>query len=177
MLEYVTSRAAAWDCPIGIKGDLKKFDDHARTADNLEVLRRWEEARVNDLLTEEQKLSLQNLEQEHILLINEKNQFELQPYDQIMNVADNSKEVRAFIFERGNTLNVVYWHISGSKKLELPLSSKNVSVVENLQKKSSDSYSKSDSHITIPVSNRRYIKATGVTKDQMITAFKNARII
>jgi hypothetical protein len=49
--------------------------------------------------------------------------------------------------------------------------------VENLQKKSSVSYSKSDSHITIPVSNRRYIKATGVTKDQMITAFKNARII
>ncbi|MGN6196710.1 MAG: hypothetical protein ACTHOB_17350, partial [Ginsengibacter sp.] len=81
------------------------------------------------------------------------------------------------IFERGNALYVVYWHISGSKKLELPLNDKNVSVVENLQKKSSVGFSKSDSHITIPVSNRRYIKAPGVTKDQMIAAFQNAKII
>src|SRR5690606_12243639 len=101
MLEYVTSRAAAWNCHISIQSNLKKFEDHPRTADNFEVMRRWEEVRINGWLTEEQKLSLQKLEQEHILLINEKNEFELQPYDQIMNVADNSKEVRAFIFERG----------------------------------------------------------------------------
>jgi hypothetical protein len=49
--------------------------------------------------------------------------------------------------------------------------------MENLQKKSSVSFSKSGGHITVPVSNRRYIKATGVTKDEMITAFQNARIV
>ena len=177
MLEYVTSRAAAWDCPISIQTNLKKFQDHPRTADNFEVMRRWEEVRVNDWLTQEQKLSLQELEQEHILLINEKNEFELLPYDQIMNVADNSKEVRAFIFERDNSLYVVYWHISGAKKLELPLNSKEITVMENLQKKSSVSFSKRGGHITVPVSNRRYIKATGVTKDEMIMAFQNARIV
>jgi hypothetical protein len=177
MLEYVTSRAAAWDCPIAIQSNLKKFEAHPRTADNFEVMRRWEEVRVNDWLSEEQKLSLKKLEQEHILLINEKNEFELLPYDQIMNVANNSKEVRAFIFERGSSLYVVYWHISGSKKLELDLNSKNIAVMENLQKKSSVSFSKSGSHITVPVSNRRYIKATGITKDEIITAFQNARII
>jgi hypothetical protein len=176
MLEYVTSRAAAWDCPIGIQTNLKKFDDHPRTKDNLEVLRRWEDVRVNDWLTKEQKLSLQNLEQEHILLVNEKNEFELQPYHQIMNVANNSKEIRAFIFERGNTLYVVYWHISGTKKLALLLNHKNVSVVENLQKSSPVAFSKHDGHITIPVSDRRYIKTTGITKDQMIMAFLNASI-
>ena len=177
MLEYATSRAAAWDCPIGIQTNLKKFDDHPRTADNLEVLRRWEEVRINDWLTKEQKLSLQNLQQEHILLINEKNEFELQPYGQVMNVANNSREVRAFIFERGNSLYVVYWHISGTKKLELPLNHKNVTVMDNLQKKSSVGFSKLGGQITIPVSNRRYIKTTGITKDQMIMAFQNARII
>jgi len=41
MLEYATSRAAAWDCPISIHTDLKKFEDHPRTADNFEVMRRW----------------------------------------------------------------------------------------------------------------------------------------
>ena len=176
MLEYVSSRAAAWDCPISIQSSLKKFDDHPRTADNFEVMRRWEEARNNDLLTKEQKLSLQQLEQEHILLINEKNEFELQPYDQITNVAGNSREVRAFTFERGGNLYVVYWHISGTKKLELSLPAKNVTVVEELHRKSPVAFSKQSGHITVPVSNRRYIKTRGITKDQVITAFQNAKI-
>src|SRR5690606_23596132 len=110
MLEFVCSRAAAWDCPIGIQANLKNFDSHPRTADNFEVMRRWEEVRINDWLTPEQKQSLQHLEQEHILLINEKNEFELRPYEQIENVA-NSRDVRAFIFERNGNHYVVYWHI------------------------------------------------------------------
>ncbi len=177
MLEYVSSRAAAWDCPVSIQSSLKKFDDHPRTPDNFEVMRRWEEVRNNDLLTTAQKLSLQQLEQEHILLINEKNEFELQPYHQIMNVANNSREVRAFIFERGDSLYVVYWHISGTKKLELPLTPKNVTVMEELHRKSQVAFAKEYGRITVPVSNRRYIKTKGIAKDQVITAFQNARII
>src|SRR5699024_1768399 len=124
------------------------------------------------------KLSLRNLKQEHILLINENNKFELHPYNQIMNVASYSREVRAFIFERDdNNLYIVYWHISGTKKLELPLDPKNVTVVESLHKKSKASFTKSVDHIIIPVSNRRFIKTTGITKDKIIMAFQNARII
>lgn len=177
MLEYVASRAAAWDCPISMQTNLKHFDEHPRTADNFEVMRRWEEVRVNDRLTEEQKRSLQQLEQEHILLINEKNEFELQPYDQIMNVANNSRDVRAFIFERHENLYVVYWHISGAKKLELELDAKKVAVTDSLQKKSSLSFSSKNNRITIPVSNRRYIKTKGISRDQVVAAFQNARII
>ncbi len=176
MLEYVASRAAAWDCPISIQTNLKLFDAHPRTPDNFEVMRRWEEVRVNDWLTPEQKLSLQKLEQEHILLINEKNEFELQPYDQIINVADNNREVRAFIFERSGSLYVVYWHISGDKKLELPLKAKNVTVSESLQKKTNVSVSKRENTITIPVGKRRYIKTNGITKEEIIAAFQQARI-
>jgi hypothetical protein len=177
MIEYVASRAAAWDCPISIQASLKSFDDHPRTADNFEVMRRWEEVRVNDRLTNEQKLSLQHLEQEHILIINEKNEFELQPYEQIMNVADNSKEIRAFIFERAGSLYVVYWHISDTKKLDLPLNHKKVSVIEDFNKTSPVAFSKYSDHITVPASSRRYIKIQGITKDQIRTAFQNAKII
>lgn len=177
MLEYVASRAAAWDCHISMQSNLKKFDDHLRTPDNFEVMRRWEEIRVNDWLTEEQKLSLQNLEQEHILLINEKNEFELQSYDQITNVAGNSREIRAFIFERGGNLYVVYWHISGAKKLVLSLDSKKITVMDSLEKKSSVAFSKQSGRVVIPVSNRRYIKFSRITRDQVITAFQNAIIM
>src|SRR5699024_10403672 len=48
MLEYATSRAAAWDCPISLQANLQKFEDHPRTPDNLEILRRWEEIRINN---------------------------------------------------------------------------------------------------------------------------------
>jgi hypothetical protein len=41
MIEYVTSRAAGWNCPISLVGDLPQLHAHPRTADNLEVVRRW----------------------------------------------------------------------------------------------------------------------------------------
>ena len=56
---------------------------------------------------------LKDLKQEHILLVNEKNELELVPYDQIKNLANGNREVRAFTFRRNNESYVVYWHISG----------------------------------------------------------------
>lgn len=53
MLEYVTSRAAAWDCPIALQADLEKLELHPRTPDNLEVIRRWEDVRARNWLTDE----------------------------------------------------------------------------------------------------------------------------
>lgn len=177
MLEFVCSRAAAWDCPIGMMANLDNFDAHPRTADNFEVMRRWEEVRINDWLTSEQKQSLQNVDQEHILLINEKNAFELQPYDQITDIADNSREVRAFIFERAGSVYVVYWHISGDKKLELSLDAKKVTLMKDFQKKSKVGFSKGAGTITVPVNNRLFMKITGVDRTTVMGAFKNARIV
>ncbi len=177
MLEYVTSRAAAWDCPVSIHASLKKFDSHPRTPDNLEVLRRWEDVRAQNWLTDQQKKMLQNLEQEHILLLNEQKKFELLPYDQIMNVANGSREVRAFIFKRDNDLYVVYWHISGSKKLELPLDPKNITLLESLGQELPVPSDQNPGSVAIPVGKRRFIKTSNLTKDQIVTAFNNATII
>lgn len=176
MLEYVTSRAAAWDCPVSLHADLKKFDSHPRTSDNLEVLRRWEEVRIKDWLSEEQKQTLKNLDQEHILLLNEQKEFELQPYDQIENVANKSKEIRAFIFQRKGDYYVVFWHISGSKKLQLPLSISNVKLYKHLGQEEYIKDNK-DGSITLPVSNRRYLKISNIKKEVIIDSFSNAEII
>jgi hypothetical protein len=176
MLEYVTSRAAAWDCPVSIHANLKKFDSHQRTPDNLEVLRRWEEVRAQNWLTKEQKLMLQNLEQEHILLINEQHKFELLPYDQIKNVANGSREVRAFIFKRDNDLYVVYWHISGSKKIELPLAPESITLLESMGQETPIPSNQNPKSVVIPVGKRRFIKTSVLTKDQIVTAFNNAKI-
>jgi hypothetical protein len=175
-LEYVTSRAAAWDCPISIQANLELFAAHPRTTDNMEVLKRWEEVRAQHLLTVEQKQMLRDMKQEHILLVNEKNEFELQPYDQILNIANGSRDVRAFTFKRNKDLYIVYWHISGNKRLELPISSKDFTLMENLGKDIPVS-SENGGKTVVPVGNRRYIKTNKLTKDELATAFSNAKII
>jgi len=176
MLEYVTSRAAAWDCPVSIHANLQKFDTHPRTPDNLEVLRRWEEVRAQNWLTDQQKQMLQNLEQEHILLLDEQKEFELLPYDQIMNVANESREVRAFIFDRKNSIYVVYWHISDGKKIELALNSEQVTLLESFGQEIAKPSDQNPGSVVLPVGNRRFIKTSKLTKDQIITAFNNAII-
>lgn len=176
MLEFVTSRAAAWDCPVSIHAYLNTFDAHPRTADNLEVFRRWEEVRVQNWLTEEQKKMLQNLQQEHILLVNEKNNFELVPYEHITEAANGSKELRAFIFERQNDLYVTYWHISGSKKLVLPLNASDIKLYKNLGQEENLVTGQGNS-VTVPLGNRLYLKASNVSKEELIDAFAEATII
>jgi len=169
-----TSRASAWDCPVSIIANLENFVAHQRTPDNLEVLRRWEEVSAQHWLTEEQKQMLRNLEQEHPLLLNEKKKFELVPYDQIMDIANGNSEVRAFTFKRNNDLYVVYWHISCNKELELPLHSKDITLLESLGQEIPVHTSQNGDNSLLPVGKCRFIKTNKLTKEELITAFKNA---
>ena len=173
MFEYITSRAAAWDCPIAMLGKLDQLNAHPRTADNLEVIRRWEEVRATDFLTKKQKEGLKDLDQEHTLLINEEGNFELVPYEQIPNIANGSKDVRAFIFERNNKTWVVYWHISGEGELELPVSSDKISLFEELGKEMP--LQENTENITVPVGNRRYIQFN-LSNKEVIDLFSKANI-
>lgn len=175
-LEFVTSKAAAWDCPVSIHANPAILAQHPRTADNFEVFRRWEEARAKRWLTDQQKQMLRNAGQEFTLLLNEKNEPELVPYDRIMNVANESREVIAFTFERNKDLYAVYWHISGDKKIELPIKSSDLTLMENLGKEIQIQSGQNVENSVLPVGNRRYIKTSKLTKDELITAFKNAKI-
>jgi hypothetical protein len=177
ILEYVTSRAAAWDCPISIKAYAERFDRHPRTADNLEVLRRWEEVRAQHWLTDEQKQMLKNLDQEHTLLLNEKNEFELVPCNQIMNTVKGSREVRAYTFERKGDLYVVYWHISADKKLELPVNSKDIVLLPVLGQELPVHSGMNGETSILPVGKIRFIKTNKLTKDELVAAFENAKIM
>jgi hypothetical protein len=175
-LEYVTSRAAAWDCPISIQANLESFAAHPRTLDNLEVLRRWEEVRTRHWLTGAQKEMLKNLKQEHILLVNEKNEFELVPYDQIKNAANGNREVMAFTFMRNNDTYAVYWHTSSNENLELPILSKDFTLMENIGK-DIQPVSEEEGKTIVPVGNRLYLKTNKLTTKELASAFQNARII
>ena len=175
-LEFVTSKAAAWDCPVSIHANPATLAKHPRTADNFEVFRRWEEVRAKKWLTEEQKLMLRNPDQEFTLLVNEKNEFELVPCDQIKDVANGSREVIAFTFKRNKDLYAVYWHISGNKKIELPLKSSDIILMLDLGKEIDVSTGQSAGKTVLPVGNRHYLKTSNLTKDELENAFRNAII-
>ena len=109
--------------------------------------------------SQKNKLALRNLEQEHILLINEDKEYELVPYDQIKDAANGSSDILAFIFERKDERFVVYWHTTGSGSLELELNAKDVTLEKELGDEPI-SFPAGDNTITIPVSGRRCCRAS-----------------
>ena len=176
-LEFVTSKAAAWDCPVSIQADPAKLAQHPRTADNFEVFRRWEEVRAGNWLTDEQKRMLRDAEQEFILLLDESDELELVPYDRVMDVAGGSRDVVAFTFERKKALHAVYWHISADKRLELPLKPEDLVVLESMGEEIEASAGERGDTTLVPVGKRRYLRASRSSRDELLAAFGNARIL
>ena len=180
MLEYATSVAAAWDCPISLEQSshediLSALEAHPRTPDNLEVIRRWEDVRAQSWLTPAQKLSLRNLEQEHTLLVDENGQFVLLPYEQIENVAGTKAPGRAFLFERNGNIWAVYWHTSGQGFLELPLEARQMTLMRDPGKPIA--VKGKDKPTKLPLGERRYLEFHDVNRQRVIAAFQSAKIL
>ena len=174
MLEYVCSRAAAWDCPISLEGRLEALRSHPRTPDNLEVIRRWEDARINNILTPAQKQSMRNTTQEHILLVNGKGEPEWHPYDRIPGAAVGDPRIRAFIFERSGRTCVVYWNTSGEGKLALNLEGGKTQLFKQFGKPLK--MKRDGKTIILPFAGRFYLE-TDLDRETVNAAFRKAKLL
>ncbi|MCX7886622.1 MAG: hypothetical protein N3B01_05100 [Verrucomicrobiae bacterium] len=67
VIEYIASRAAAWDCPLSIQASLRELESNPRGEDCAEVLRTWENARLANKISEAHRRLLRNVgpSQEH----------------------------------------------------------------------------------------------------------------
>ena len=175
MIEYTTSRAAAWDCPVSFEGNLDQMELHPRTGDNLEVVKRWEDVRASNWLTSAHKELLRDLEQEHILLIDDAGHFELVPYSQIEKVAGADQPARAFVFERAAKIWVVFWHTSGSATLYVDVPPRQVRLMKELGKEIPVKPSKNG--IQLPLNDRHYIEFTDLGVHDVNRAFQNSRML
>ncbi|MBR5139705.1 MAG: hypothetical protein IKV16_01495, partial [Clostridia bacterium] len=119
--EYGTSRAFGWDCPITIQTTLERFGAHARIKDIMEVMRRWEYARKNNILTKEEKDMLKVGGAEHTLLINEEGEYELVPYFEVKGAFSGAENLWAFVFERRGKSYALVWHNTGAAKVKIDL--------------------------------------------------------
>lgn len=172
--EFGTSIAAAWDCPVTMMEKEAVFKTNPRTADTLEVMRRWEDVRAKKLLTPEMKEELKNTAQEHTLLINEEQEYELVPYDRIADAAGASTEMTAYVFERRGKTYVVCWHNTGSGKLELPLTADDMSYEAELGGDKVEMILE-DGQVILPLDGKRYF-STALSREQVVAAFEQAKL-
>ena len=122
MYEYGNALAFSYDCPVTVMmTNPQEVLAHPRIKDHLEVFRRWEDARIQGFLTEEQKLSLRNTAQEHTLLINEEGAYELCPYNRIEGAAGGDERITAYWMTRRGRTYAVLFHNTGCGTLNLPM--------------------------------------------------------
>lgn len=120
MWEFGTSRAAAWDCPATIQMYPQTAKRHPRLADLMEVMRRWEDVRAKNWLSDAQKEALKSSTQEHHLYVNENGEYELHEIEMLPAPAA-APGLRGFAFERKGRRVVAFWHTSGEGTAEAPL--------------------------------------------------------
>lgn len=151
VLEYVLSRAAAWDCPFSIRMDVKQVAAHPRADDCLAVIKTWEDARIGGHLTDDDRRMLRTLDprqhqfikvwdarksgkwtgawkhhhfadREHHLFVNERGKYELVEITEVPNVAEGF--FRAYSFRRASQPNVAYvllWAVRGGATLAIDI--------------------------------------------------------
>lgn len=175
MLEYAASRAASWNGTATFFGELPALNAHPRTADNLEILRRWEEVRVNDALTPRQKRELRDGSREHHLLLNERGEFELVEVSMIDGAAGGSRDVRAFVFLRKRRLHVLYWHATGAGTLAVRLRGGQIKLMEPFG--TERPVENGAGRILLPLDRQRYLEVRDVTKVDLIAAIRRARLV
>lgn len=169
--EYGTSHAFAWNSPITIQCKLDPFKAHARTSDILEVIRRWEYARKNNLFADK-KEDLKIPGKEHTIFINENGEYELIPYAQVKDAFGKSSDMTAFVFERENRAYALIWHNKDKAEVEISLSDaryereigKPISICEK------------DGVFTVPVSDAAYLSTT-MDIESLKKSLENAKII
>ena len=169
--EYGTSHAYGWDCPITIQCKLNPFKAHARTSDILEVIRRWEYARKNNLFADKKEL-LKVPGKEYTIFINESGEYELIPYVQVKDAFSGDASMTAFVFERDKKAYALIWHNTGSAKVEIDLC--DATYEKEIGKPIATE--KRDGKITLEVSDAAYLSAN-VSLEAMTEIIKTAKKI
>ncbi len=171
--EFGSSKAASYGCPITIQCNPKAFASNPRTADNFEVLRRWEDVREKNWLTNEQKQMLRNPGKEFTLLVDEKDDYELVEYVKVALPEDVAEVVTAYTFDRADGTYVVLWHKRGTGEIEITLNAR-FSYSEQLGGEELQ-VKNNGADIVIPVAGKRYFKANAA-KDEVLRAFENTTL-
>jgi len=142
--------------------------------DLLETLRRWEVFRKEGRITEAVKAQLQNMAQEHTLLLNEKGELELTPWQWLPAAAGGDSRVTVFLFERKGMQCAAVWHNTGNGSLVLQLPEEGISYRNEIDGDPIPLESNAD-HAILPVDRKRYL-ITDMEKQTLIRILTEAKL-
>ena len=170
IFEYGTSKAASCGCPVTVRpSSMETLKTNPRTADTLEVMKRWEQVRAQNWLTEGQKEMLRDPDKEFILLVDEKGEFELVEYTRIKLPEEIDADATAYVFERANGAYVVTWSTKGEANLKLDLAGDLKYEVQL------GGETVAFENGILPLAGRRYL--SGASKDDLVRAFENSKLV
>jgi len=204
VLEYVLSRAAAWDCPFSIRISPAQLAAHPRGEDCLDVIKIWEDARIENRLTGAQRRTLRTLElkdhrfvrvwdavmkqdwkntwmntefsdQEHHLFLNERGEYELVAIDEIPDVAGGF--YKAYSFQRTTHLNDTYillWAVKGGADLLIPIAPEQITAMRPFGKRLPP---RAEGDVAIvPVADRTYLFLADMPATQARQLLQRAKL-
>lgn len=174
VMEYGTSKAASYDCPGAFRGRFDRFENHPRTDDILEVLRRWEDVRENGFLTDERKALLRDPDTEYTLLINESGEYEMAAVREV-DMTAVSEDITAFTFTRGGKSLAVLWNNTGACTIKLPLKLSELKFMRDISEPAESLESGGD-NVLIPVSCKHYVE-TGLSESELRKLLSSAKLI
>jgi hypothetical protein len=137
-------------------------------------MKRWEDIRETNFLSDKQKEDLKNLDKEFTLLKNKEGEFELVEYTQITDAAGGDKNIRAFIFKLNNSVYVKYWHSTGGGTLSIPVKKGKVELFDNPWQKA-NGFKSNKKMVEVPVDNIRFLKFN-LPEDSVIEILKQAKL-
>jgi hypothetical protein len=204
VLEYVLSRAAAWDCPFSIRISPAQLTAHARGEDCLNVIKIWEDARIKDRLTDAYRGMLRTLDskehrlvrvwdavmkqdwkdawmntefsdQEHHLFLNERGEYELVAIDEISDVANGF--CKAYSFQRTTRPNdsyVLLWAVKGKGDLLMPIGPGRIRAMRPFGKQLP--VRTEGEAAVVPIGDRSYLYLVGVPIEQTRQAMQRAKL-
>lgn len=116
MMEYVVSKACAWNAPFSMNASLRSFAAHPRADDIFDIIRRWEDLKLSGGLPDPEKARVREQGRAFMLLETAKGR-ELVEY-RLVTPAER-RGLRAFSFVREGKSGVVFWHTQGEGSLTL----------------------------------------------------------
>ncbi len=174
--EYGTSHAHGWDCPATVFGRPTKMKAHARIADILGVMKRWEDVRRDNLLSKEQKELIRVPGKEYTLFVNEEGKYELTPYFELTGVGGEGSGIYVFTLERDKKSYALIWHNTASAKLSIPVSPADAVSYETDFTKEKLSIEENGDSIVIDVSDSAYL-ATKLSVEELRSALAKAKVV
>ena len=204
VLEYVLSRAAAWDCPFSIRISPAQLMAHARGEDCLNVIKIWEDARIEDRLPHAYRGMLRTLDskdhrlvrvwdavmkqdwkdtwmntefsdQEHHLFLNERGEYELVAIDEIPDVANSF--CKAYSFQRTTRPNdsyVLLWAVKGKADLLIPVGPGRITAMRPFGKELP--VRAEGEAAVVPIGDRSYLYLVGVPIEQTRRSLQRAKL-